>query len=128
MAFTITIQDNTDTMVITVPGNPLVESIIEGLTEVTTLDMNTYTDFFAQKRVWENTFSYMSEADYNQLKGFYDRQFTQFMYPTISISGLGVNNVPARMRLSARKIVDNCGTVDNVVVNFRETIQMSVVS
>ena len=128
MAYAITIQDSVDTMTISLPERPLTETIIEGATEVTTLDMNTYTDFFAQKRRWEDTIAYMSETDFNKLKGFYDRQFTLFAYPLISIPDLNVNNVAARFTLTPRKIVDNCGGVEDVSMSFRETIQMSMVS
>ena len=128
MGYSITIQDSVDIMTIAIPERPLTESIIEGLTEITTLDMNIYTDFFAQKRVWEDTIRYMSKYNFDRLKGFYDRQFTSFSYPTISIPGLDVSNVVVRMKLTPRKIVDNHGGVSDVTINFRETIQMSVVS
>lgn len=104
---------------------PLVEEDIEGATDVVTLDMNVYTDFFAKKRQWSHQWAYISETEFNTLKGFYDRQFTLFKYPMLTISEQGVNLVVVRMSLSPRRIVDNCGTVENVEVVFRETIQMS---
>lgn len=125
-AFEITISDTVDTMTIDYPAPPLTEAIIEGATDVTTLDMNLYTDFFAQKRVWEDTLDFMTETDFNQLKGFYDRQFTLWLYPTITISDLSVSDVVVRMELTPRRVIDNCGTVENVRFSFRETVQMTV--
>lgn len=125
MAYEITIVDDVDTMTITYPSPPLTESIIEGATDVQTLDMNLYTDFLGTKRMWSNTLPYLNESDFNQLKGFYSRQFTLWKYPIISIADLGVNNVVARMTLSPRQVIDNCGVVEDVEVSFRETVQMT---
>lgn len=124
-AYEIVISDTVDEMTIEYPSPPLTESVIEGATDVVTLDMNLYTDFFATKRVWSNTLPYMTEADFNQLKGFYDRQFTLWQYPVISIPDLNVSDVVVRMTLTPRQIIDNCGTVENVEFTFRETIQMT---
>lgn len=125
MSYALTITDNTDSMTIPMPGRPLTESIVEGATEVTTMDMNVYTDFFGKKRVWEDTIDYMSNTDFLRLRAFYDRQFTQFRYPTLTITSMSVNNVPVRMKISSRKVVDTCGGVEDVTINLRETIQMS---
>jgi hypothetical protein len=105
---------------------PLTEGIIEGATDVTTLDMNLYTQFIAQKRLWSHTWKYMSEANFNLLKGFYDRQFTLFKYPLLTITEQGVENIVVRMTLSPRNIIDNCGTVEDVQVSFRETVQNTI--
>ena len=102
---------------------PLTEGIIEGTTDVITLDMNLYTQFTAKKRLWTHSWAYMSEADFNTLKGFYDRQFSLFKYPLLTISEQGVEDVVVRMTLSPRNIIDNCGTVEDVEVSFRETVQ-----
>lgn len=125
MAFDITISDTVDEMTISFPSPPLTESIIEGATDVVTLDMNVYTDFFATKRVWSDVLPYMTEADFDRLKGFYDRQFTLWQYPTLTIPDLNVTDVVVRMNLTPRRVIDNCGTVENVEVSFRETVQMT---
>ncbi len=125
MAYEIVISDTVDEMTINFPSPPLIESVIEGATDVTTLDLNLYTDFFATKRSWSDTISYMSESDFNQLKGFYDRQWTLFQYPVLGIPDLDVSDVVVRFYLSPRQVRDNCGTVQNVEMMFRETIQMS---
>lgn len=125
MNYQISITDSVGTMTITSPTPPLIEADIEGTADVTTLDLNVYTDFFAKKRAWENTLDYMTEEDFNQLKGFYDRQFTLFEYPILDIPDLGVTDVVVRMNLSPRRVIDNCGTVENVQINFRETVQIT---
>lgn len=124
-SYQITISDSVDEMTIQFPSPPLIEEIIEGAADVETLDLNVYTDFFATKRNWSDTLQVMSEADFNQLKGFYDRQWTLWQYPTISIPDLGVNDVVVRMNLSPRRVKDRCGRVENVTMSFRETVQMS---
>lgn len=103
---------------------PLKIQTIEGATDVQTLDYNVYTDFLAQKRVWSHTWAYMTETEYNKLKGYYDRQFTLFEYPQLSIDYFSVANVPVRMTLNPREVIDYCGTVQNVEVTFRETKQL----
>ena len=100
MAFDITLTDSIDTMTIEFPSPPLTEAVIEGATDVQTLDMNIHTDFFATKRVWSNTLDLMTEADFNKLKGFYDRQFTLFQYPELSIPDLSISSVVVRMTIS----------------------------
>lgn len=125
MSYQITITDTVDEMTIDFPNPPLREQVIEGTADVTTLDLNLYTDFFATKRQWSDTLAYMSEDDFNRLKGFYDRQWTLWQYPSISIPDLGVNNVVVRMSLSPREIIDKCGVVQNVAMDFRETLQQT---
>lgn len=103
---------------------PLTINTIEGATDVQTLDYNVYTDFLTQKRVWSHTWAYMDESDYNILKGYYDRQFTLFEYPELSIDYYNVANVPVRMTLNQQEVVNFCGRVQNVEVTFRETKQL----
>ena len=62
----------------------------------------------------------MDKADFDLLKGFYDRQFTLFTYPLLTITDDGANNVPVRMTFSGQNIIDNCGTIQEVTVSFRE--------
>src|SRR5690554_4490431 len=112
--YEIIISDTVDEMTIEVPSVPLTEVVIEGTTDVTTLDLNMYTDFFATKRSWANTLEYMTETEFNQLKGFYDRQWTLWQYPTLSIPDLDVNDVVVRMSITPRQIIDQCGTVNDV--------------
>lgn len=103
---------------------PLTITTLEGAVDVVTLDNNMSTYFTANKRQWSHTWAYMTEDEYNFLKGYYDRQWTLYKYPRLTISELGVSNIPARMTLSPQNIIDHCATVNNVGVTFRESIQM----
>lgn len=123
--YEIIISDSTTTETLPLLNVPLTQQIIEGATDVETLDMNLYTDFVGTKRLWNHEWAYMSEEDYTILQGFYLRQFTLLEYPSITISELGVEDVVVRMSLSPQSIIDNCGTVEGVEVTFRETVQMS---
>ena len=123
----LSLTDNSTTLTMPLLSPPLSEAVLEGSTDVVTLDMNVSTYFTYNKRMWSHTWSYLSEADYNIVKGFYDRQFTLYKYPLLTISGAGsanVTNVPVRMTIDPRNIIDNCGTVQNVSVTFRESRQM----
>lgn len=122
--YSIELTDDNGSLTLPTLNVPLVESELEGATDVETLDMNIYTDFFAKKRVWTHTWRYMAEDDFIALKGYYDRQFTLFKYPRISIDQLDVADVPARMTITPKSIIDNCGTVEYVKVTFRESSQL----
>ena len=118
------LTDATGTATLQMLEVPLTINTIEGATDVQTLDYNVYTDFLTQKRVWSHTWAYMDESDYNILKGYYDRQFTLFEYPELSIDYYNVANVPVRMTLNQQEVVNYCGRVQNVEVTFRETKQL----
>jgi len=118
------LTDATGTSTLQMLEVPLTINTIEGATDVQTLDYNVYTDFLTQKRVWSHTWAYMDESDYNILKGYYDRQFTLFEYPELSIDYYNVANVPVRMTLNQQEVVNYCGRVQNVEVTFRETKQL----
>ena len=123
--YDLTITDDTGTETFANPEVPLTRETIEGATDIETLDVNVYTDFFALKGRIERTWAYMSAAEYALLKGFYERQFTTGKYPLITIEGLGIEDLPARMTLSPTEIIDNCGYVQNVTATFRESAQNS---
>lgn len=120
----IKLTDATGTATLQMLEVPLSIKTIEGATDVQTLDYNVYTDFLTQKRVWSHTWAYMDEDDYNILKGYYDRQFTLFEYPELSIDYYSVANVPVRMTLNQREVINFYGRVQNVEVTFRETKQL----
>ena len=123
--YSITLTDSVDSLTLPMLEVPLQEKDIEGATDVTTMDLNVYTDFFAKKRIWSHSWAYMSETDFDALKGFYDRQFTLYQYPEVTIEGLNVTDVVVRLNLSSRKVIDNCGEVQDVQIELRETIQMT---
>ena len=123
----LTLTDSSTSKVLPLLSPPLSVDTVEGATDVVTLDMNVSTYFTYNKSLWTHEWSYMSESDFNDLKGFYDRQFTLYKYPLLTITGTGaadVTSVPVRMTLNPRQIIDNCGTVEKVQVSFRESRQM----
>ncbi len=66
----------------------------------------------------------MSREEYKKLKGFYDRQFTEYKYPLLTIPHLSVERVPVLMNINSRDIVNNCGMVSGVEITLRETRQL----
>lgn len=94
-------------------------------TDVQTLSGDIYTDFVNQTNVWKFSYSLISEEDYNVLKGIYDSQFTTYQYPLLSIPHYALEDKPVRMYINERNVWDNCGSVQNVQITFRETSQLA---
>lgn len=122
--YEIQLTDSTGTMTMPELYVPLTVTTLEGAVDVQTLSFDVYTDFITQKRLWTHTWAFLSESEFDLLKGYYDRQFTSFSYPELSIAADGVSDVVVRMTLSPKNIIDNCGTVSDVTVTFRETKQL----
>ena len=121
--YEIIITDSTGSATLPPLEIPLTLATIEGATDVTTLDFNVYTEFIVQKLLASHTWSYLTEAQFNIIKGYYDRQFTLFEYPSITITELGITDMTARMTLNPQTVIDQCGTVEAVTVSFRESKQ-----
>jgi hypothetical protein len=121
--YEIIITDSTGSTTLPPLEVPLVITTIEGAVDVEVLDKSIYTDFIAQKRQVAHTWAYLSETLFNIMKGYYDRQFTTFQYPRITITALGISDMPVRMSLNPQNIIDQCGTVEAVTVSFRESKQ-----
>lgn len=120
----IQLTDNSTTQTLPRLAPPFTEATVEGSRDVTTLDMNVSTYFTYNKRQWSHTWSYITEDEFNTIKGFYDRQFTEFAYPLLTVNELDITDVPVRMYLTPKRIIDNCLTVQDVTVTFRETDQL----
>lgn len=120
----IELTDLSGSLVLPTLAPPLVTDTIEGATDIQTLDNNLSTYFTANKRLWTHTWPYLEEDEYNSIKGFYDRQWTDYRYPLLSIAHFGVANVPVRMTITGQQTIDKCGRVENVMVTFRETRQI----
>lgn len=125
---TATLTDETGSFELPIIEVPLSEEIIENAVDVVTLSNDMYTDFIAQKRRWSFPFDSMSEDDYNAVRGYYDRQFTLYQYPQISIPYYSINGVYVRMFLNTKEIYNNCGSIQNIELSFRETSQLPEVS
>lgn len=124
MAYEIQLTDSTGTSTLTATEVPLTTNPLEIATDVQVLSGNLYTDFIAQKRIWSHTWAFLTESEYNTIKGYYDRQFTLFEYPELTIADEGVANVPVRMSITPKNIIDGCGVVNDFTVSFRESRQL----
>lgn len=128
MAITLTITDTQDSATFTLLEAPLISSPVIAETDVVTIDNNISTYYTGTKRRFEVNFGYMTDAEYAILLGFRDRQYTNYKYPTITFSG--ASNLPstaitAKMVLNDQRIINNCGLVENVTAEFRESKQMA---
>lgn len=122
--YDIILEDSTGQATMPPSEVPLTVSTLEGAVDVQTLSFDVYTDFITQKRLWSHTWAYMTAAEYEILKSYYDRQFIDFTYPRLTIQAEEVSDVVVRMTLSPKNIIDNCGTLEGVTVTFRETKQL----
>lgn len=91
---------------------------------VQTLSGNVYDDFVATKRAWAHTWAYLTEDEYNLLDEIYERMKSEWTYPELTVDGEGVSDLTVKFELGAKNTVDNCGTVSDVTVSFRETRQL----
>lgn len=125
---TMTLQDDTATLVLPLPEIPLTETPIEKSTDVENLlgDIKTY--FITQKRQWSHSWKYLTKSEYDSIVGFYNRQCTLYKYPILTISDGSATNVTVRMTISQKNTVDNCSGVEGFQVGFRETSQLPEVT
>lgn len=120
----LTLSDATGSTTLQIPEIPLTEGTIEGATDVQTLDNNVSTYLSANKRIWSHKWAFMTPDDYDVVRGYYDRQWTNYKYPLFSIPHYGISNVPVRMTMDDKNIIDDCGTLGGVQATWRETRQM----
>jgi len=93
---------------------------IENAADVITLSGEIYTDFVSQNNSWTFNYDSLTQAQYDALKDTYDSQFTMYEYPLLSIPFYSLDSVPVRMYINEKDIWDNCGSVQNVRITFRE--------
>jgi len=121
---TMTLQDDTTTLVLPLPEIPLTETPLENAVDVVKLDYNVSTYFINMKREWSHTWKYLTKTEYDNIVGFFNRQQTTFKYPILTISDGSATNVVVRMTIGKKNTIDNCGGVDGFQVGFRETSQL----
>ena len=126
---TVIIQDSTDSMEFY--GNeiesPLVLTPQIAETDVETIDGNISTYYGSTKRQYSIRIPWMTAADYAQLQGFRDRQYSTLKYPQVSITGatnVNVTNMTAKLTLNAQSMIDQCGLVEGVEITLRESKQI----
>lgn len=124
MAYKIYLTDSAGTHELPPLEVPLTRVKNEKMTTVEPLSGNVYDDYLATKRVWSHTWAYLTEDEYDLLDAIYERQKSEFTYPQLTIDGENVANLVVKFELGAKNIIDNCGTVRDVTVAFRETRQL----
>lgn len=85
MSYKLTLQDDTDTMTFNLLEVPIEDPDIEGATDNTTLNGNVWTDFIYLKKQWLQEWSWLDSEAYEQLRGFYVRQWSDKKYPYLTI-------------------------------------------
>ena len=133
MSITLTIQDTetvggvvvTNKKVLTEIdiSDPLSIQDVEGKSQNTTLSGDVYVDYVYRKKNIKFKIFNLSDSDYNEIRGFYTRQFENNRFPTISITELNITNMVAFMTMDNRNINDQCLTTNTLELNFRETVQ-----
>ena len=101
---------------------PLPETTVDNVKKVKTLD-NSLTTYVvgARKRTWEHTWNYPTKEEFNEIKGFYDRQIQNQEPVKLTIEGMeNVANVPVYMEIGKREVVSFDGMVKQAEVSFTE--------
>lgn len=86
MAYILTLTDQSETESFEFLEIPIQDTDIEGAADSTTLDGNVFTDFLYLKKTWGVRWGYMTNEDYQRLRGFYLRQFNSGRYPVMTIA------------------------------------------
>lgn len=125
--YTMTLSDSSDTMSMTLLEIPIEDKDIEGTADNTTIDGNVFTDYLWLKKQFVQKWTIMDATAYEQLRGFYTRQFINAEVPTYTLedgNGVGIYSATAvRISLTDGGVIDNCGTRQNVQLTMRETVQ-----
>jgi len=125
MAYEITLKNSYTTWNSPTPDPPIVQRYIDSAIEVTTLDLNVYTDLLSRKRSWTIQWGYMDKTSYSNLRFIIESQFANLELPTLSIPDFRVQNVVVKATLNDHSVVDRSGLVENVELTLRETVQAS---
>lgn len=125
MAYEITLKNRYTTWNSPTPDPPIVQRYIDSAIEVTTLDLNVYTDLLSRKRSWTIQWGYMDKTSYSNLRFIIESQFTNLELPTLSIPDFRVQDIVVKATLNDHSVVDRSGLVENVELTLRETIQAS---
>lgn len=124
----LTIQDSDDVITFdTVLSSPVILTPIINETDVQSIDGNISTYYGSTKRQYQFKIAWLDAVTYAKILQFRDRQYANMKYPQITILGasnINVTDMTAKLTVSEQEVVDNCGTVENVVLTFRESKQM----
>jgi len=103
---------------------PLTRVKNEKMTTVEPLSGNVYRDYIATKIGYAHTWAYTTEDEYNLMDEIYERMKSEWTYPLLTIEGTDIVDMVVDYTLFQQNIIDDCGTVNDVSVSFRETRQL----
>lgn len=124
MAYKIFLTDSAGTHELPPLEVPLTRVKNEKKTVVEPLSGNVYEDYIATKRSWAHTWEFLTKEQYDLLDEIYERRKSEYVYPRLTIEGENVTELVVQYELGAKNIIDDCGTVADVTVSFRETRQL----
>lgn len=85
MIYKMTLTDSSDTMTFNLLETPIVDKDIEGAVDNVTLDGNQYTDYLYLKKQYIQKWAIMCPDEYDELRGFYTRQFEEGEIPSYRV-------------------------------------------
>lgn len=104
-------------------GSPFTIADVEGKSSNTTLDGNVYVDWAYNKKQYSFDLFNLTPQDYADIRAFYDYQFNNSAFPTITVPELNIERMPVYMEISSRNIINKCLLTDKLTIKFRETVQ-----
>lgn len=104
-------------------GSPFTITDVEGKSSNTTLDGNVYVDWAYNKKQYSFDLFNLTPQDYADIRAFYDYQFNNSAFPTITVPELNIDKLPVYMEISSRNIINQCLLTDKLTIKFRETVQ-----
>ena len=111
----IILSDSIKTVEWSIVEVPLPETTVDNVNSLTTYVVG------ARKRTWGHTWSYLAKEEFDEIKGFYDRQIQNQEPVRLTIEGMeNVVNVPVYMELGKREVISFDGMVKQAEVSFTE--------
>lgn len=104
-------------------GSPFTITDVEGKSSNTTLDGNVYVDWAYNKKQYSFDLFNLTPQDYADIRAYYDYQFSNSAFPTITVPELNIDRLPVYMEISSRNIINQCLLTDKLTIKFRETVQ-----
>lgn len=104
-------------------GSPFTIADVEGKSSNTTLDGNVYVDWAYNKKQYSFDLFNLTPQDYADIRAYYDYQFSNSAFPTITVPELNIDKLPVYMEISSRNIINQCLLTDKLTIKFRETVQ-----
>lgn len=89
-----------------------------------TLDGSMYTDFTSNRRAWQVGFDKLKAADYDIIRGIYNRQYVNEAIPTVQLVEYGII-APMKFVISDRNIRLNGEIIDGFTLTLKEQYAVS---